>query len=115
MTKKSNAKILDEELETLTDEIDVSVDEETSEEDRTITLSADCRVTENSITQLDILLDFVPPRQIKKDLMEVLLNYLRLENEPLPPSFRRTAENYLLLFQWLDIVEEEMDEAGFEA
>lgn len=116
MSKKTSTKPIDEEVETLTDETDVSVDEENSEEETvTITVPADCRLTENSISQLDMLLDFAHPRQINKDLIGVLLNYLRLENEPLPPSFRETAENYMLIFQWLDIVEQEMDEAGFDA
>lgn len=95
------------------DEEDVD-DDEASGEPIVVKLPPHCRVNEPIIYQLDILLDFVHPRRLKKDLTEVLLLYLVHECENLSGNFKETAENYLLLFQWLDTVEKEMDERGFE-
>jgi hypothetical protein len=96
-------------------EVDNEEDDEGFSAPVMVTLPPNCRLTENSIVQLHMLFDCVHPRQMKKDLMGMLLNYLRLEDETLPESFKETAENYLLLFQWLDVVEQEMDEMGFAA
>ena len=119
MAKKTERPLNDEEIndddfneEVDGDEVD---DAETSPgEEVVIKLPPNCRVNEPIIYQLDILLDFVHPRRLKKDLIEVLLLYLSHDCENLSGSFKETAENYLLLFQWLDTVEKEMDERGFE-
>jgi hypothetical protein len=106
------SNIMAEEPESPNNE-EVNEDEASSEEPVVVTLPPNCRVNEPIIYQLDILLDFVHPRRLKKDLIEVLLLYLVHEGENLSGDFKETAENYLLLFQWLDTVEKEMDERGF--
>jgi hypothetical protein len=109
-----NKEVNDEEVGDEVDNAEEDDDETSSEEPIVVKLPPNCRVNEPIIYQLDILLDFVHPRRLKKDLIEVLLLYLVHESENLSGSFKETAENYLLLFQWLDTVEKEMDERGFE-
>jgi hypothetical protein len=78
-----------------------------------IELPPRCRVTEEVILQLDVLLDFAPPRELKDDLLHVLLHYLMHEGDMLDSDFKHIAENYLMLFDWLDTVEHEMAKRGF--
>jgi hypothetical protein len=112
---KQTAKPIDEEItEAVIDEEETNEEENASEEPVVVTLPPNCRVNEPIIYQLDVLLDFVHPRKLKKNLIEVLLLYLMHECENLSGDFKETAENYLLLFQWLDTVEKEMDDRGFE-
>jgi hypothetical protein len=100
MSKKRTSKPISKEDEALTNEVETQRNEETEtvneetedevEEDEDededessepvmVELPPNSRLTENSVVQLEILLDFVHPRQLKKDLMGTLLQYLSLE------------------------------------
>jgi hypothetical protein len=58
-----------------------------------ITLPPRCRVNENIIMQLDTLLDFAPAKELRNDLLHVLMHYLMHEAETLPSDFKNIAEN----------------------
>jgi hypothetical protein len=79
-----------------------------------VTLPQRCRVNEMVILQLDVLFDFAPPKELKNDLLNVLLHYIMHEADNLPDDFKNVAQNYLMLFDWLETAEEEMHKMGFE-
>ena len=113
LTNTSNAKNRGiEEDDGDEDEYD---DAEDDDDDETINLPPNGRVNAPIIYQLEFLLDFVHPRRLKSDLIYILLQYLVHQADQLPENFKETAENFSLLFGWLDFVEKEMDERGFVA
>lgn len=99
------------------DEDDDEEDDEAddNDDDEIIGLPPNGRVNAPIIYQLEFFLDFVHPRRLKSDLINILLQYLVHQADELPENFKETAENFSLLFGWLDFVEKEMDERGFVA
>jgi hypothetical protein len=87
--------------------------QEPAPEPVTIEFSHKCRVNQAVVETLDVLLDFVHPSELRRDLTNVLLYFLMHECDALDDDFKQTAQNYLMLFDWLDTVEQEMDERGF--
>jgi hypothetical protein len=78
-----------------------------------ITLPPRCRVNMEIIMHLDVLLDFAPPQELKNDLLNVFMHFLMHEGDALPEDFKDVTQNYLMLFDWLDTVDEEMKKRGF--
>lgn len=96
-----------------TDEEGEEEEEDDDADDETIALPPNGRVNAPIIYQLEFFLDFVHPRRLKSDLINILLQFLVHQADDLPENFKETAENFQLLFGWLDFVEKEMDERGF--
>jgi hypothetical protein len=72
------------------------------------------RVTQRVIDHLDSILEAAHPADFKRDLNEVLLHYIMYECSGLPPDFKTTMRNYIMLFEWLDIIEDEMNNESLE-
>lgn len=86
-----------------------SVNTLTEKQPVTVKLSPNSPLNQRIIDVLDSVLDFFPPQQLRKYLLEVLLSYLVHEHDSLPNDFKDITEAYQLLFHWLNVVEEEME------
>jgi hypothetical protein len=65
------------------------------------------RLTKENLYQLDCLLDFVSPKDLRDYLLEIYHCYLIRENEMLPENFTRMAESLQVLFDFLKFLEKE--------
>src|SRR5690349_779826 len=72
------------------------------------------RVTQRVIDHLDSILEVTHPTDLKRGLNDVLLNYIMYECSRLPADFKSTMQKCIMLFEWLDIIEEEMNNEGLE-
>jgi hypothetical protein len=65
------------------------------------------RFTEETIYQLDCLLEFVSPGDLREYLFEIYHSYIEHEHERLPSDFRTRAQSLQVLFDFLKFMEEE--------
>jgi hypothetical protein len=65
------------------------------------------RFTEETIYQLDCLLDFVSAQDLREYLLEIYHTYIVRENEMLPENFSRIAESLQILFEFLKLLEQD--------
>jgi hypothetical protein len=65
------------------------------------------RFTEETMYQLDCLLDFVSAGDLRDYLMEIYHTYIVRENEMLPENFSKIAESLQVLFDFLKFLDKE--------
>lgn len=65
------------------------------------------RFTEDTIYQLDCLLDFVSPHDLREYLFEIYHTYIIRQNEMLPENFSRMAQSLQVLFDFLKFLDKE--------
>jgi hypothetical protein len=63
--------------------------------------------TEDTIYQLECLLEFVSAQDLRDYLLEIYHCYIIRENEMLPENFSRMAESLQVLFDFLKLLEKE--------
>lgn len=68
-------------------------------------LPLNSKLTEETIMELDTLLDFVPAQRLSRKLRDIFMYYLYHEKDHLPCNFRETVEDLQLLFGFLDRAE----------
>jgi hypothetical protein len=83
----------------------------THPENRVIALPESTKLTEETIRQLDHLLAFATPEELRDTLIEVYHMYIIREHEMLPLDFKKMAENLYMLIGFLKIAEVEMNPA----
>jgi hypothetical protein len=65
------------------------------------------RFTEETMYQLDCLLDFVSAGDLRDYLLEIYHTYIVRENEMLPENFSKIAESLQVLFDFLKFLDKE--------
>lgn len=68
------------------------------------------RFSKEAIYQLDSLLEFVKPQDLREYLMEIYHQYIIREHEMLPGNFTEIAQSLKVLLEFLKFLEEEQRE-----
>lgn len=71
-----------------------------------VTWNPDTKFSPQTITALEDLFDFVPPRKLSIKLRTILLTYIRHEREMLPLDIDQTIMELELLMEFLDSIGE---------
>lgn len=80
---------------------------ESTKDGKTITLSSNSLLNQHIVNSLNELFEFIPPKTLKQYVMNVFLHLLT-HDPSTPGSFKDIAEAYLLLFQFLDLADNEI-------
>lgn len=84
----------------------------TTPERRIIELPNSTKLTEETIRQLDHLLEFAHPQDVRNTLIEIYHLYIIHEHETLPLDFKKMAEHLYFLIAFLKIAEMEIKQAS---
>lgn len=85
----------------------MSLSDATHPEHRVIALPQSTKLTEETVRQLDHLLEFATPEELRDTLIEIYHIYIIREHEMLPLDFKKMAEHLYLLIGFLKIAEVE--------
>ena len=72
----------------------------------TVTLPARSRINPEAVEALDDYLGAIAPRDFKRRLIFMLLDYLWHAHDQLPDDFRELVDELTLLIMWLEKIEE---------
>ena len=77
------------------------------EEHRIFLLPKHTKLTTKIITDLDNLLQFAPPEDLRNTLLEIYHTYIIQEHETLPANFKRMANDLYFIINFLNNAEKE--------
>jgi hypothetical protein len=74
-----------------------------------ILLPKNTKVTQKMVLELDNVLSFAPPEQLRYSLHKIFMLYLISEHDVLPGGFEDIASDFYFLVEFLTTAEKEMN------
>ncbi|MEO9966937.1 MAG: hypothetical protein ABJF11_14160 [Reichenbachiella sp.] len=87
----------------------MSTPNDNSQGNQAFVLPKNTKVTEEIISELDNMLSFTPPRQLKHSLLKIYMLYLISEHDALPGDFEDIATDFYFLVEFFITAEKEMN------
>ncbi|MEO9850328.1 MAG: hypothetical protein ABJH72_24595 [Reichenbachiella sp.] len=87
----------------------MSTSNDTFQDHQAFVLPKNTKVTQEMVSELDNMLSFTPPQQLKHSLLKIYMLYLISEHDVLPGDFEDIATDFYFLVEFFTTAEKEMN------